>query len=183
MIRMLIRPLGDWVRAENLFRRHGFFAQLPRKIQFKGKTFAAFAAHNIQKAIDARNFPPNSAATVFLKGTDIPLVDAGEMRGATEWKKLPDGSWYGGMSLTKVHTKSGLPIWKLALIHDQGQAIQVTDSMRAKLRGEGLVISNDTKVFIVPPRPFLQQGIRTTLRLVDKLVRLEVVKEFNKATR
>lgn len=44
------------------------------------------ATGDIQKEITNLNDPPNSPVTIARKGSSNPLIDSGEMRGATTWK-------------------------------------------------------------------------------------------------
>ena len=44
------------------------------------------AQGDVQSEITSLSSPPNSPVTIALKGSDNPLIDSGEMRGAVTWK-------------------------------------------------------------------------------------------------
>jgi len=130
---------------------------------------ARITVRELKSAARATSIAPNSLATVILKGSATPLVETGEMLAAIKVTKNTDFDYYAGINPDAVN-KKGRNIAELALDQNAGYVITVTDAMRAYLRSAGLRVGNDTQFFIVPPRPFLTEGITNALT--------EIVKRF-----
>lgn len=58
-----------------------------------------------------------------------------------------------------VPASAGAEVLMLTRIHEQGATIDVTPSMRGYLHAQGLHLRPDTLAIVIPPRPFIQQGL------------------------
>jgi len=166
---MSIAKFGDgWAKMANL----PLLASL-LSAHFQGLVAesARITVRELKSAARATSIAPNSLATVILKGSATPLVETGEMLAAIQVKQNSDFDYYAGIDPDATN-KKGRNIAELALNQNAGYIITVTNAVRAYLRSAGIRVGNDTQFFIVPPRPFLTEGITNALT--------EIIKKFGR---
>lgn len=128
-----------------------FYNDIPRKMA------EAFAGE-MKKAIRATDLAPNSGATVILKGSGVPLVHTGKMKKSIITKNMGTFDYYGGIDPAAT-TPDGTLISKIAQMQNAGYVIPVTAKIRALMDSHGIIVSPDTKFFVVPARPFLARAL------------------------
>lgn len=128
---------------------------------------ASITVRELKAAARSGAIAPNSLATVILKGSATPLVETGKMISSIKVKKNDAFDYYAGIDPAAVNDK-GANIATIALKQNAGYIIVVTNAVRAYLRSAGLHVGNDTKFFVVPPRPFLTEGFTNALKEIEK---------------
>jgi len=140
-----------------------FYETLPAKM-------AATYAREMRRAIKSTSMKANSSATIILKGSNEPLVDSGKMRRSIINKKEKKFNYYGGID-PKAVSASGKKISDIALAQNAGYVVPVTESLRSFMASRGITLRADTKVLIVPPRPFLSLAFDKAQPKLQKLLR------------
>lgn len=123
----------------------------------------------ILEAMSSQNLAPLSGATIALKGTNTLLVETGKLRDSVIAKQETPTSFYGGIDLNARNDK-GMNIGWLATLHQSGYTIEVTQEIRNKFRAVGINLRDDTKVLIVPPRPFVMMGLQKAMDDIEKMI-------------
>jgi hypothetical protein len=104
------------------------------------------------------DWPALSAATVELRGAGQPLNDAGELLRSFGLTFDGDKAFVG---IPEGATRTdGTPMDLVAAILEDGAALEVTPRMRGFLAARGVPLRPDTRVLIVPPRPFFDPALQ-----------------------
>ena len=139
---------------------------------------ASLAAGAIKSSISSGQYDPNSPVTLSIKGGSKPLVATGALFKAIQGRADRwDTATIGIIKNRTVKDADGRPqkLLSLAAILHFGATITVTEKMRrffalmSRLHpGRYRPLGRNTKVIIVPPRPFLDAA------LTDRMERIYV---------
>ena len=135
----LVGPWQAFARAldPDAFRQR-LDGQLRRAHARIGRRFVVTA----RKAINAKNYTPNSAVTVLMKGIDKPLVDSGELLGEIDYD-VRDDARRQGVHVGLIRAKSGQELVDRATFLHDGATLH----------------TDDGSIVRIPARPFLLEPL------------------------
>jgi len=165
--------IGNWAKVKTVFSNQGIGGFVTRRWPQLASKAVRLVARSLREEMKSSNLRPNSLVTAALKGSSVPLVDTKTMFRSIVEKKVNENEYYGGIDPNARSPKTGVPVWVIALRQNSGYAIPVTESLRNKIMAEGFRVNANTKVFIVPARPFLtvglDKGIRKAIGMIQSL--------------
>jgi|APIni6443716594_1056825.scaffolds.fasta_scaffold00089_15 hypothetical protein len=171
MMQLLGVMIGEWSKIRHVFSSTGVGQIVTRKWPMLGSKAARAAARRIREALKSNEMRPNSAATIALKGSNTPLIDTKALVRSIIEQKVSPFEYYGGVDPTATHPVSNIPLWVIAVRQNAGYVINVTPAIRERFRAAGLTVGNNTKFFVVPPRPFLDIGIEAAMKDFYEIVK------------
>lgn len=120
---------GDWSKLSKTLNPKHFNEILEDNLLAATKFNGMIMAAEIRKRIRQRRYAKNSALTVLLKKSSMPLVDDADLFGAITSRELDRFSVFVGILRTAT-TSSGQPMVNLAELLHNGGSIPVTEHMR-----------------------------------------------------
>jgi hypothetical protein len=157
------RKFGDWEKAGRWFG--GLAERLLKEMEKATKVNAMLVVKEIKRRIRAKEYAPNSALTVALKGSSTPLVDNADLFRSIEAHTIDSLRQFAGV-LRGTRSKDGEDLVNIAKILHDGIMIKMTPAMRrwifAQLRDAG--VEDDKSAgknkkpgwVVIPGRPFIK---------------------------
>jgi len=121
----------------------------------------------IEEAMASQSLAPLSQITVALKGTNTLLVESGTLKSAIVARQEGPNVFYGGIDVD-VKNEKGMSMGWLATLHQSGYTIEVTPAIRQLFKSIGVNLREDTRVLVVPPRPFVMMGLEKAIEEIRK---------------
>jgi hypothetical protein len=156
--------MGGFEEFSEIFKDREFRRVFDKYIKMENKQLMNLGAAHLARVINSGEFAPNSPFTQFMKKSEMPLVDHGDLRGSV-MGSIGSGSLFFDVGVTR-RTKSGS---NLAHMLETGFTIKVTEKMRkfffAMSRESGGEIKGlraSTQAIKVPPRPYMKSAFFTT---------------------
>jgi len=187
----LFKRTGDWARTKAMLRRASLMAGPALRAGVKDEAQAL--RDEIREGLErqapgGKRLTPLSEATRALRGGSgsKALIHTGRLRDGIRVEKRGD-EFFVGFSSTP--TKSGLPLSKLAEIHERGVGPRpMSDKLRsylmAKLRESGAARRENRArggaVMRIPARPFMAPALRAYRRRAGSRVRRRLFTLFGR---
>jgi phage gpG-like protein len=158
-----IRFLGDWNKALEKFGSQltAIKTMKTAKRKAMGK-LAVFFGRKLKENIKnggqlaEKPFAINSDLTMERKGSEKPLIDSADMRNSITPHVIDENTGFVGIMRGMTHRKSGKEMVDIALVHEFGAMVQVTQKMRGFFAVNfGIHMRADKKYIEIPARPFM----------------------------
>lgn len=121
------RKIGDWQAASRWF--DGLAERIEKEINKATAVNAMLVVKEIKRRIRAKEYAPNSALTVALKGSSTPLIDNADLFRSIQAHLVSSYQQFVGV-LRGTRSKDGGDLVNIAQILHDGISIKMTPAMR-----------------------------------------------------
>jgi hypothetical protein len=162
------KKIGDWQAASRWF--DGLAGRIKKEISKATAVNTMLVVKEIKRRIRAKEYAPNSALTIALKGSSTPLIDNADLFRSIQAHLIDSYRSFAGV-LRGTRSKDGGDLVNLAKMLHDGISIKMTPAMRrwifAQLNqagieagevagGGGAKKSKKPGWVVIPGRPFIK---------------------------